>query len=244
MSAGKSSGTSNSTTIPTLSPEQNRMIAAQTNLFTGTVAPNYQAATQGATDLYNAESGNVGAAAENLAGVSNQIQNVEGSLGSSALNTGINSLSNLASPDYQRQQLQAALAPGQAQYQTNLTNLNNQFGGAGQMGSARNQYAATNLAGTAQQQQQIAAAQVMKDIANQQLSAGQSLGQLGQNALTGAQGAAANQLTASMAPQQLYNQYASVLFGTPQSSYNPNFAGTQSTSTKGSSTSMNIGLSI
>jgi len=244
MSAGKSSGSSNSTTIPTLSPEQNAMIAAQTNLFTGTVAPNYQAATQGATDLYNAESPGVGAAAENLAGVNNQIQNTEGSLGSNALNTGINALSNLDSPEYQQQQLQAALAPGEAQYQTNLTNLNNQFGGAGEMGSARNQYAATSLAGTAQQQQQMAAAQVMNNIANQQLSAGQSLGTLGQNALTGAQGAAANQLTASMAPQQLYNQYASVLFGTPQSSYNPNFAGTQSTSTKGSSSSMNVGLSL
>jgi hypothetical protein len=236
MSAGKSSGTS--TTIPTLSPQQNAMIAAQTGLFTGTVAPNYQAATQGATNLYNAESGGVANAANNLAGVSNQVQNVEGSLGQTALNTGINSLSNLAGPEYQKQQLAAALAPGEAQYQTNLANLNNQFGGAGQMGSARNQYAATNLAGTARQQQDIAAAQVLKDISNQQLTAGQALTGAGQTALTGAQAAAQNQITAAMTPQQLYNQYASVLFGTPQAAYNPNFSGTQSTTTNQSSSSL------
>ena len=36
-----------------------------------------------------------------------------------------------------------------------------------------------------------------------------------------------------MTPQQLYNQYASVIFGTPSSSYNPNFAGTQGQQTTG-----------
>ena len=244
MSAGKSSGSSNSTTIPSLSPEQNAMIAAQTGLFTGTVAPNYQAATQGATNLYNAEAPDVTNAANNLAGVNNQIQNVEGSLGSNSLNTGINALSNLDSPQYQQQQLEAALAPGEAQYQTNLANLNNQFGGAGEMGSARNQYAATNLAGTAQQQQDIAAAGVLNNIANQQLTAGSSLAGIGQNALTGTQNAAANELTASMAPQNLYNQYASVLFGTPSASYNPNFSGTQSVTTSGTQSQNSAGFNL
>jgi hypothetical protein len=30
-----------------------------------------------------------------------------------------------------------------------------------------------------------------------------------------------------MTPQQLYNQYASVIFGTPAAAYNPDFRGTQ-----------------
>jgi hypothetical protein len=38
-----------------------------------------------------------------------------------------------------------------------------------------------------------------------------------------------------MTPQQLYNQYASVIFGTPSASYNPDFRGTQSNTTTGSS---------
>ena len=42
-----------------------------------------------------------------------------------------------------------------------------------------------------------------------------------------------------MSPQQLYNQYASVIFGTPSASYNPNFAGTQGTTTSAVKTSLN-----
>ena len=40
-------------------------------------------------------------------------------------------------------------------------------------------------------------------------------------------GAAGQGVTAAMTPQQLYNQYASVIFGTPSASYNPDFRGTQ-----------------
>ena len=45
------------------------------------------------------------------------------------------------------------------------------------------------------------------------------------------QQAAQQQVTAALTPQQLYNQYASVLFGTPQGAYLPNFAGTQAQTT-------------
>ena len=57
MSIGKSNGTT--TTIPTLSAAQNAEINAQTGFFTGTVAPTYQQAVTGATNLYNTESGGV-----------------------------------------------------------------------------------------------------------------------------------------------------------------------------------------
>ena len=181
----KSSGSS--TYIPTLSPQQNAMIAAQTGLFTSQIAPNYATATSGATDLYNQEAPGVTAAAQNLAGTAGQAQNVLGSTGESALTSGINALQNIASPEYQQAQLNAALMPAQAQYAQN--------------------------------------------IAGQQLAAGGQLSQLGQSGLSGAQNAAGQQLTASMAPQALYNQYASVLFGVPSASYNPNFAGTQATQT-------------
>jgi hypothetical protein len=36
-----------------------------------------------------------------------------------------------------------------------------------------------------------------------------------------------------MTPQQLYNQYASVIFGTPSASYNPDFRGTIGGTTTG-----------
>jgi len=240
MSFGK--GSSTSTTVPTLSPEQNAMIKAQTNLFTNTVGPSYQQAVQGATNLYNNTATGVTNAAQNLAGTAAQAQNVLGSTGESALRTGISGLENLYSPEYQQQQLNAVLQPAEAQYQQNLANQNVGFGGAGQIGSARQALANTQLAGMNQMNQQQAAAGVMRDISQQQQAAAGTLIGAGQSGLGGAQGAAQNQIAAAMTPQQLYNQYASVLFGTPAGSYNPNFAGTQATTTTGGKTSFGINL--
>jgi hypothetical protein len=152
----------------------------------------------------------------------------------------VNTLEQIGSPEYVSQQLQAALQPAQAQYQQNLANQSATFGGTGQLGSARDAFARTQLAGTAQQQQQMAAAQVMRDVAAQKLNAGQSLAGLGQGGLGQSIGAAGQGVTAAMTPQQLYNQYAQVIFGTPQSSYTSNFAGTQATSTSGSGGGVNL----
>lgn len=240
MSGGKSGGSS--TTIPTLSPQQNAMIAAQTGLFTSQIAPSYATAVQGATDLYNQEAPGVTNAAQNYAGTANQAQNVLGSTGESALTSGVNALQNISSPAYQQAQMQAALAPAEAQYAQNIASQQAQFGGAGQLGSARSVLAQQQTAGSAQAAQQQAAAGVLKDIASQQLQAGGSLASLGQSGLQNAQAAGANQLTAAMAPQQLYNQYASVLFGAPSASYSPNFSGTQSTTTN--SNASNLGFKL
>ena len=236
--ATKSGGTS--TTIPTLSPEQNAMIAAQTGLFTSQIAPAYATATAGATNLYNQEAPGVTNAAQNLAGTANQAQNVLGSTGESALTSGVNALQNIASPAYQQAEMQAALAPGEAQYAQNIAGQQAQFGGAGELGSSRSALAQQQTAGATQAAQQQAAAGVLNNIAQQQQTAGTTLAGLGQTGLTGAQAAATNQLTASMAPQSLYNQYASVFYGTPSASYNPNFSGTQATTTTGS----NAGISL
>lgn len=240
MSGGKSGGSS--TTIPTLSPQQNAMIAAQTGLFTSQIAPSYATAVQGATNLYNQEAPGVTNAAQNYAGTANQAQNVLGSTGESALTSGVNALQNIASPAYQQAQMQAALAPAEAQYAQNIASQQAQFGGAGQLGSARSTLAQQQTAGSAQAAQQQAAATVLQNIANQQLQAGGSLASLGQTGLQNAQAAGANQLTASMAPQQLYNQYAGVLFGTPSSSYSPNFSGTQSTTTNTNANQLGFSL--
>jgi len=229
MSGGKGGGSS--TTIPTLSPQQNAMIAAQTGLFTSQIAPSYATAVQGATNLYNQEAPGITNAAQNLAGTANQAQNVLGSGGESAYTSGINALQNIASPQYQQAEMQAALMPAEAQYAQNIAQQGAQFGGAGQLGSSRQALAAQQTAASTQAAQQQAAAQVLNNIAQQQASAGSQLAGLGQQGLTGAQTAAQNQITAALTPQQLYNQYASVLFGTPQGAYLPNFSGTQAQTT-------------
>ena len=244
MSIGGSKSGSSSTTIPTLSPQQNAQIAAQTALFQQYVAPNYATATQGATNLYNQEAPGVTNAAQNYAGTANQAQTVLGSTGQSALTSGVNALQNLDSPAYQQAEMQAALQPAEMQYAQNIAGQQAQFGGAGELGSSRSALAQAQTAGATQAAQQQAAAQVMNNIATQQQNAANSLISAGQTGLTGAQQAAQNQITAAMTPQQLYNQYASILYGTPSGAYTPNFAGTigQTGSTAGYGTNLNSGL--
>jgi len=240
MSLGKSGGTQ--TVIPTLSPEQNAMIAAQTGLYTGTVGPSIQNAVNGGTQMYNASAPGVNYAAQNLAGTAAQAQQELGATGNSALNTGIAGLENLYTPQYEAQQLQAALQPGEAQYAQNIAQQNAQFGGAGQLGSAREALAEAQTAGSAQAAQMQAAAQVENNIAQQRSAAANQLIGAGQTGISGAQAAAQNQIAAAMTPQQLYNQYASILYGTPQASYNPNFSGTQGSQTQTSQGSFGISL--
>jgi hypothetical protein len=78
------------------------------------------------------------------------------------------------------------------------------------------------------------AADKQAQIAQQRMAAANSLASLGQGGIGQALGAAGQQVSAAMTPQQLYNQYASVIFGTPQGSYTPDFRGTQGTNTTGS----------
>jgi hypothetical protein len=229
MSFGKSS----STTTPTLTDEQKAQIKAQTDFFTGTIAPTYTGAVTGATDVYNRNVGGVVNAAQNLAGVAGQAQQTLGETGESALRSGISGLQSLFSPDYERNQIQSALAPAQAQYQQNLAAQQAQFGGSGNLGSARQALAGQQLAGQNQALQAKTAADLQSQIASQRMGVGAQLAGLGQGGLGQSLGAAGQQVTAAMTPQQLYNQYASVIFGTPAASYSPNFAGTQGSSKTG-----------
>lgn len=236
MSFGKST----STTTPTLTQEQRDQIAAQTGFFTGTIKPTYESAVKGATELYNKNLEGVVNAGQNVASVAGQAQKTLGETGESALRTGISGLQSLFSPDYEANQIAAAMSPAQAQYMQNIENQKAMFGGAGNLGSAREALADRQLAGTNEMNQAMIASQVAKDVAAQRMGVGSTLAQLGQGGIGQALGAAGTKLTAAMSPQQLYNQYASVIFGTPSASYNPNFAGTQGSTSVGTK----MGISI
>jgi hypothetical protein len=235
MSFGKSS----STTTPTLTDEQKQAIKAQTDFFTGTIAPTYETAVKGATDIYNQNAGGVLNAAQQLGGKASQASSTLGETGESALRTGIGGLESLFSPDYEANQIRSALAPAQAQYQQNLANQQAQFGGAGNLGSARQALAGTQLAGQNEAIMAKTAADLQSQIAAQRAGVGSQLAQLGQGGIGQALGAAGTQVSASMTPQQLYNQYASVIFGTPAASYT-NY-GPYGSSTSGSSSKLDIG---
>lgn len=236
MSFGKSS----STTTPTLTQEQKDQIAAQTGFFTGTIAPTYKEAVTGAGDIYSQSKGGVLNAAQNQATQAQQAQETLGSTGESALKTGVTGMESLFSPDYEANQIAAAMAPAQAQYMQNIASQKAQFGGTGELGSAREALAEAQTAGLTQATQAQTAAQVAKDVAAQRASTATNLANVGQTGIGQALGAAGTQVTAAMTPQDLYNKYASVIFGTPSASYNPNFAGTQGVTKTGTS----MGISI
>lgn len=230
MSFGKSSGSS----APVLTQEQKDAIKAQTDMLTGTIIPTYREGVAGAKDIYNQNAGGVLNAAQNLGSTASQIQQTLGETGESATRSGISTLQSLFNPEYEQNQVMAALAPAQAQYQQNLAGQQAQFGGTGNLGSARQALAGQQLAGQNQALMAKTAADTQAAIAAQKLSAASQLAQLGQGGLGQALGAAGQQVSAAMTPQQLYNQYASVIFGTPSASYNPDFRGTQGTTTSGS----------
>jgi hypothetical protein len=240
MSFGKGGGTT--TTIPTLSPEQNAQIAAQTQFFTNTIGPQYQQYANALSNQYNNSVGGVNAAAQNLAGTAAQAQNALGSTGESALRTGVSGLENLFGNDYENQQVQAALMPAQAQYAQNMANQAAQFGGAGELGSARDALAQAQTAGATQAAQMQAAANVEQQIAAQRLAAGQSLAGLGQGGLGQAVNYAGQGVNASMLPLQFMNQYGAALGLVPGATYSPNFAGTQGSTTNQSTN--NFGIKI
>ena len=239
MSFGKSGGTTVQT--PEMTPEQRAQIQAQTEFFTGTIAPTYQQAVQGATGLYNQGAPGVTRAAQNLAGTAAQVGQTTGEVGESALRTGVAGLESLFSPNYERQQLDAAMAPAQAQYQQNLANQAAQFGGTGNLGSARQALAGQQLAGQTQAMQAQTAASILRDIAGQRAGVGAQLASIGSGGLGQALGAAGQGVSAAMTPQQLYNQYASVIFGTPSASYSPDFRGTIGSTTNTSGYQAGIG---
>ena len=183
------------------------------------------------SELYQGLAPGVASAAQNLQGQAAQAQNVLGSTGESALRTGISGLENLFGRDYEQQQINAALTPVQQQYQQNLAGQQAMFGGAGQLGSARQALAERALAGTTQAQQAQTAAQVASNVAAQRAQAASTLASLGQGGVGQALGAAGQSVSAAMTPQQLYLQYASILFGTPSAQITPDFRGTQGSST-------------
>ena len=244
MSGGKGGGSSTTVQTPSLTQEQKDAIKAQTGMLTDIIIPSYKNAVGGAADVYNKTQPGLMNAAQNLATEANANQQILGNTGESALRTGITGLESLFNPQYEQTQIASALAPAQAQYMQNIANQQAQFGGAGQLGSPRQALAGQQLAGMNAANQANIAAQVESNIAGQRAAVANQLANLGQSGLGQATGMANQQVTAAMTPQQLYNQYASVIFGTPSASYNPNFAGTQGQTTSQSGSNWNLGFKI
>jgi hypothetical protein len=211
---GKSSNNTNVT--PTLSDEQKQTVALQNQLASQTIIPTIQQGIKASTDIYNNSAPGVTNAGQNLAGRAAQVGQTTGETGESALRTGVNGLESLFSPDYAQEQLNAAMAPAQAQYMQNLANQQAQFGGTGNLGSARQALAGQQLAGTTQATQAATAANILKDIAG----VGAQLAQIGQAGLGQSLSAAGTGLNASQAQLDYVNKLLSGgAYGAPAGSY-------------------------
>jgi len=220
-------GKSSSTTTAQPSQEQLDQIAMSNNFNKNTLYPAYGAAIQGTLDTYNQGAQGVQNAAQNLAGVGSQAQQTLGSTGESALRQGITGMESLFSPDYEANQISAALAPAQAQYQQNIANQQAQFGGTGNLGSARQALADRQLAGQSQALQAKTAADIQSSVAGQRAAAATNLAQIGQGGLTQALGAAGTKVGAAGIDQDTLAKYASVIFGVPAGASTGNFTGAQ-----------------
>jgi hypothetical protein len=227
-------GASSGNTQAVVTPEQTRQNQL-TNQLLETLVPTYQGAVSGAGQALEMSKQGILNASQQGLNTSLATANNLNAGGLGALYNAKSSLENVISPDYIKNQLAAATQPIQEQTRELQNQQNAQYGGAGNLGSARGALADANLASLNQQRQNQAVAGAIANITGQQIGAASGLGQMGAQAVQGAQGANQAALGFAGAPQTAYQQYAQTVFGVPGGASQGNFGGTQgqTTSSKG-----------
>lgn len=233
-------GKGSSTASVQMTPEQQELLKAQTQFLTGTAFPAYQETIGGAKDVLKTVQPYAYDAAKAGFGAAGSVgQTALGAAGEQLRGAG-STLGQLFDPQYERNQIQAALQAGREATREQLGQQNAMYGAAGGLGSARHALADENLAQLAEQRQATAAAGAQAQVQQNRLAAAQTGLQAAQGLATTGLGAYGQQVQLSQVPQDIYAKYASVVYGTPQQSTTPMFQGTQgqSTSSKGFGGSM------
>jgi hypothetical protein len=236
MGGGKSSGSS----APVVTQEQKDALKAQTEFLTKTAMPAYQKTIGMAGDVYgqvNPTATNVANTAMGVAGRTGATQEMAGTAGTEL---GMAGLASLFGPQYKEQQVQAALQAGRESARETQAGQNAMYGGAGGLGSSRMALADRNLAGLNEQRQATAAAAASSGVEANRAAAANQLATLGGQQIAGANTAAAARIGYAQTPQDVLAKYASVIYGTPQQSTTPNFAGTQGSNTSGKGMGFNF----
>ena len=237
---GKSSGSSSNQVQ--LTPEQSQALQLQTDFLKNTALPTYTSTIGGAKDVLNQTMPNVQNAATNASNVASNVGNLSGAVGAGSLLTGVQGLSSLFDPNYENNQVNAALQSGREATREQLAGQNAMYGAAGGLGGSRQALADTNLRQLGEQRQATAAAGAQAQVQANKAAAANQLAQIGGAGLNTAMGAAGSQIGYAGAPQDVYNKYASVVFGVPQANTTPSFGGTQSTS--GTTSGKGLGFKI
>jgi hypothetical protein len=223
IGGGKSSGSQQAT----LTPEQQELLKAQTGFLTGTAFPAYQSTIGGAKDVLSQVMPAATNAANSASNVAAQTGGLQQAAGSAGLLGGMAGLASLFSPDYEKGQVNAALQAGRESARESQAGQNAMYGGAGGLGSSRMALADANLSSLNAQRQATAAAGAQAQVQANKAAAASQLMNAGQTNLGAANQAAAARIGYAGTPQDVYSKYASVIYGTPQASTTPNFAGTQ-----------------
>lgn len=236
IGGGKSSGQQQAV----VTQEQKDALKAQTNFLTGTAMPAYQRTIGMAGDVYgqaNPVATRAANTAMNVAGQTGATQQATGTAGTAL---GMSGLASLFNPQYEEGQVQAALQAGRESARESQAGQNAMYGGAGGLGGARMALADRNLAGLNEQRQATAAASARAGVQANKAAAANQLATLGGQQIAAANQAAAARIGYAQTPQDVLAKYASVIYGTPQQSTTPNFAGTQGST--GASSSKGFGF--
>lgn len=223
MGGGKGSSTSQ----VQVTPEQQRLLSAQTDFLTQTAFPAYQRTVGGAGTAYQQAAPAATEAAQTAMDVGQRAGALQEAGGAASYLQGLSGLSNLFSPQYKQQQINAALQPATEDVREQMNQQGAMFGGAGGLGSSRQALASQNLASLSQARLGNVAAQVSGNVETQRQNAANALLAAGQSGLSAAQQAAASRIGYAQTPQDVYSKYAQVVFGIPQGNTTANFAGTQ-----------------
>lgn len=226
-------GKGSSSSAPVVTEEQKQLLKAQTGFLTDTAFPAYQKTLGMAGDVYGQVNPAVTTVANTALGVSGRAGALQEAGGAQSYVQGLNSLSNLFSPEYKNQQIQASLQPAREEIREQMGQQAALFGGAGGMGSSRQALASRNLASLGEQRMGSVAAQTSAGIESQRQRAAESLLGAGQQGLSAAQQSAASRIGFAGAPQDVLSKYASIIYGTPQASTTPSFQGTQGSESRG-----------
>ena len=227
-------GSSSGTTQAVVTPEQTKQNQL-TNQLLGTLVPTYQGVVQGAGQALDLSKQNILDTAKVGQATASTVGSALTTGGLGAMGSAQNTLQNIISPDYIKNQLAAATQPIQEQTRELQNQQNAQYGGSGNLGSSRGALADANLASLNQQRQNQAVAGAISNITGQQIGAASGLGTMGGQAIQGGQNANQAALQYAGTPMTAYQQYANTVFGVPGGASTGNFTGTQgqNTSSKG-----------
>jgi hypothetical protein len=239
-------------------------VYGQVNPYATKAAQNAYENAAGVSNAQQTIGGELTNAGRNLAtaggGGSKNVADLLATGGTNLATAGTQGLMSLFSPDYKTEQIQASLQPAREAIREQQAEQNAMYGAAGGLGSSRMALADKNLSQLGQQRLQSAAAQTSAAVEGQRqqaantllgtgtqglstagnlygglLTSGLGAGTAGGNMLGQAVDTSGKAIGYAQSPMDLYNKYASVVYGTPQASTTPNFAGTQgqNTSSKG-----------